>query len=275
MVQGTVRFTPLLNTNDSFEVRSTFRKLAGPRFLQMLAEQMETMLLEEHLDAKIAEYLQEAGLGWLSPQAARQIVERQYGKQFTDLLRAQLQQLVDLAVPHLNDPKNAEKLLVKLGQELLCFSLSERYDSPPMWAHYGGNHSGFVVAFNTGDDWFQHRKDGKTTRLQKVTYFDGKVEEPFESPQAAFISKTTDWAYEREWRLYANAEQADTITAGPQGPVHLISFPPEAVNHVIVGAKATDETVDQIRMALGRYPSASLYRAVPEPFTQTYKLVTI
>lgn len=39
---GTVRFTPLINTNDTFEVRSTFEKLAGPKFILMLSEQMDT-----------------------------------------------------------------------------------------------------------------------------------------------------------------------------------------------------------------------------------------
>lgn len=41
---GTVRFTPLLDTNDTFEVRSTFDKLAGPKMLSMLAEQMDNTL---------------------------------------------------------------------------------------------------------------------------------------------------------------------------------------------------------------------------------------
>ncbi|MFV0513593.1 MAG: hypothetical protein ACK5MY_08200 [Jhaorihella sp.] len=33
---GTVRFTPLMNENDIFEVRSTFETLAGPKFIAML-----------------------------------------------------------------------------------------------------------------------------------------------------------------------------------------------------------------------------------------------
>jgi hypothetical protein len=32
--QGTVRFTALLNTNDCFEVRSTFKQLVGPNTLK-------------------------------------------------------------------------------------------------------------------------------------------------------------------------------------------------------------------------------------------------
>ena len=43
---GTVRFTPLMNTNDTFEVRSTFEKLAGPKFIAMLSQRMDTTLSE-------------------------------------------------------------------------------------------------------------------------------------------------------------------------------------------------------------------------------------
>lgn len=43
---GTVRFTPLMKTNDTFEVRSTSENLAGPNFIAMLTEQMDTTVSE-------------------------------------------------------------------------------------------------------------------------------------------------------------------------------------------------------------------------------------
>lgn len=44
---GTVRFTPLMNTNDSFEVRATFDKVAGPKFLSMLKGQIDALWSRE------------------------------------------------------------------------------------------------------------------------------------------------------------------------------------------------------------------------------------
>jgi hypothetical protein len=241
---GTVRFTALLNTNDSFEVRSTFKKLAGPRFLKMLAEQMDDTVSEANIDAMIAEQLKEAGLGWFPKEVALQMIEAQHGGKFLAVLRAQMQTAVDtFMLPCLNDPKNAEALLEKLGHELLCFSLSERSDSAPMWAHYAANHAGFVVAFDTEHEWFKHRKNGQKTRIQKVTYFDGMVEEPLENVSAALISKTTDWAYEKEWRLYVTEDQVDATFGGANDPVHVLNFPASAIDRVIVGSKATAETV--------------------------------
>ncbi len=269
---GTVRFTALLNTNDSFEVRSTFKKLAGPRFLKMLAEQMDVTVGEANIDAMIAEQLKEAGLGWFPKEIALQMIEAQHGGEFLSMVRAQMQTAVDtLMLPYLNDPKNAETLLEKLGRELLCFSLSERFDSAPMWAHYAANHAGFVVAFDTEHEWFKRRKNGQKTCIQKVTYFDGIVEEPLENVSAALISKTTDWAYEKEWRLYVKKDQVDATFGDANDPVHVLNFPESAVERVIVGSKATAETVSRIKSVLSRkYPHARLTRADPNRNTHSY-----
>lgn len=273
---GTVRFTPLLDTNDTFEVRSTFDKLAGPKMLSMLAEQMDNTLSEESVRKLTADMLKENGLGFLPPDLALQIAEQHYGGNFMGMLRQQMQQAVDtMLVPHFNDPENAKKLLEKLGRDLLCFSLSERMDSPPMWAHYADNNAGFVVAFDTENAWFHQRKNGEKTRLQKVAYFDGKLDEPLENPQAAFISKTTDWAYEREWRLYIKNGEADLTVGDADDPIQLLKFLPEAVDRIILGAKTRPEIADRIREAVAsRYPHAPVMCAVPNRQSHTYDEVS-
>lgn len=272
---GTVRFTPLLDTNDTFEVRSTFEKLAGPKMLAILAEQMDKILSEDSVRKLVADSLKKNGLGWLSPDMAIKIAERHYDGNLKGLLRLQVRHVVDrMLVPHLNDPENAKKILEELWRDSLCFSLSERMDSPPMWAHYADNNAGFVVAFDTEHAWFRQRKSGKETRLQKVAYFDGKLKEPLENPQAAFISKTTDWAYEREWRLYINNGEADLIVGSAEAPIQLLEFPPEAVDRVILGAKARPEVATRIREAVAnRYPHATVTRAVPNRDSLTYNEV--
>lgn len=275
--QGTVRFTPLMNTNDSFEVRSTFRKLAGPRFMEMLAEHMDTAANETNIEAMIAEQLQQAGLGEVSPNVVMKMLEAEHGGQFIQTLRNLTQSLLNTeVVPRLNDPQIAEKMLEKFGRESLCFSLSERADSAPMWAHYADNHQGFVVAFDTDHEWFTQRKDGKKNRLQKVTYFDGMVEEPLENVYAAFMSKTIDWAYEREWRLYAAVNQVDATYGSGDDPVHVVNFPADAVQRVIVGSRATPETIENIRSVLKmNYPHASLTKATPNRSTASFDEVDI
>lgn len=269
---GTVRFTPLLDTNDTFEVRSTFDKLAGPKMLSMLAEHMDNALSEESVRKMTANMLKENGFEWLSPDLALRFAEQQHGGNFMGILRAKMQQVVNtMLVPQFNDPGNAKKLLEKLGRNLLCFSLSERMDSSPMWAHYADNNTGFVVAFDTENSWFRQRENGEKTRLQKVAYFDGKLDELLENPRVALVSKTTDWAYEREWRLYIKNGEADLTIGNADEPIHLLKFPPEAVDRIILGPKASPEIADRIRVAVAnRYPHAPVMRAVPNRESHTY-----
>lgn len=270
--EGTIRFTPLLDTNDTFEVRSTFNKLAGPKLLAMLSEQMDNVLSKEAMLQMTEDMLKEHGLDFLPPEQILNMADLHYGGNLMGLMRVQMQNAIDtMLVPYANDPKNIEKLLQRLGSNLLCFSLSERMDSPPMWAHYADNNAGFVIAFDTEHAWFHQRRSGEKKRLQKVAYFDGKLEEPLESPQEAFISKTTDWAYEQEWRLYIKDGEADLTVGSADEPIQLLNFPPEAVDRVILGAKARPEVVARISEAIeSRYPNARLMRAVPNWHSHTY-----
>ena len=269
---GTVRFTPLLDTNDTFEVRSTFDKLAGPKMLAMLSEQMDETLSEQAMLQMSADILRQNGLNFLDPEFVLKLADEHYGGNLMGLMRSHMQNAVDsVLVPYFNDPSNVREILENLGRNLLCFSMSERMDSSPMWAHYASNHTGFVVAFDTEHTWFHQRKSGEKTRLQKVAYFDGKLEEPLQSPQDAFISKTTDWSYEREWRLYIKDGEADSIVGSLDEPIHLLEFPPEAVNRVILGSKTRPDIVARIRKVMNfRYPNAQLMRAVPDRHSHTY-----
>ncbi|WP_374428718.1 DUF2971 domain-containing protein [Tabrizicola sp.] len=275
--QGTVRFTPLMNTNDSFEIRSTFKKFAGPRFLKMLGEQMDIATSEANFEAMLVEKMKEFGIDGVHPQAIIQMIEAQQGGDFLQLLRIQIQGTIDtVMLPLLNDPQYAQQLLEDFGRNLLCFSLSERADSAPMWAHYADNHQGFVVAFDTDHEWFKQRKDGKKNRLQKVIYFDGMVEEPLENVSASFMSKTTDWTYEREWRLYAQVDQVDAIYGSDDDPVHVVNFPADAVQRVIVGSKATPETIESIKSVLKKkYPHAGLTKSTPNRSTTSFDEVEV
>ena len=66
---GTVRFTPLMNTNDSFEVRATFDKVAGPKFLSMLKEQIDSLWSRDFAKSLIEELLKARGASFVSADA--------------------------------------------------------------------------------------------------------------------------------------------------------------------------------------------------------------
>jgi Protein of unknown function (DUF2971) len=274
---GTVRFTPLMNSNDSFEIRSTFHTLAGPRFIQLLYKQLDAAVAEEKLESMIADVLQKNGFNWIPVSLARYALEVKFGRDFVNVLRSQMQTAVDsFLIPQLNSKANLASLLERFGREFLCFSLSERYDIAPMWAHYADSGKGFVVAFDTENEWFTLRKTGEKSRLQKVTYFDGKVEEPLENVPAALISKTSEWEYEREWRLYIREQQVDVTIATTDDPIYLLSFPAKAVQRIIVGEKASAQLVERIRLTIAeKYPHALLTKVIPNRDTHVFEEMRI
>ena len=235
--KGSMRFTPLKNTNDLFEVRAPFKNFVGPKLIKMYKDAMQKALRKNNFDPilknkKIKEDVKNIAIKYRE----------------TELF------------PSLNSDEQTHKLFDAIGKKL-CFSLSKRANISPMWAHYANHHEGFVIAFDTKSAWFKEWKDGESKSLIKVPYFDDKMEEPLDDILKAIFSKGKDWEYEREWRILADESQVD-VTNGTLGePIHLVSFPPEAVQRIILGKKMKPDVESKIKeIACAKYPHAKLHR---------------
>lgn len=272
---GMVRFTHLLDTNDSFEVRKTFRRFAGPKFIGMLKQATLTLITPDYIDQKIQENLAEAGLN-VPVSLVRDMVKKMYGTSVEEFLRSRMGGIIDMFSGSIDQAKSPEDFLIEIGSILLCFSLSERYDIAAMWAHYGGNHTGIVIAFDTDHPWFKNDKNPADSKLQKIKYLDDQNDELLDDLQAAFSSKTSDWAYEREWRLNCAMEHIEKTVDLGTDKLYLRSFPSEAVISVIIGAKASSNTVDHVRDVLKkRYPRAKIQQAIPRRMEVAFALKDI
>ncbi|BBQ03591.1 hypothetical protein BSFA1_87190 (plasmid) [Burkholderia sp. SFA1] len=99
-------------------------------------------------------------------------------------------------------------------------SFSERSDSTLMWAHYANYHSGFCIEYDISSLPFRHPL---ALNMYPVIY----REKPFDATESfiryqernrlhlnmAALVKSTDWSYEKEWRLvFSNGVLA---TPGP------------------------------------------------------------
>ncbi|CAM3267053.1 DUF2971 domain-containing protein [Pseudomonas fragariae (ex Marin et al. 2024)] len=95
-----------------------------------------------------------------------------------------------------------------LATGVLC--LSANATSPLMWSHYGQQHRGVCIEYDTSDL--------KSTRIHKVVYGqsreiladailrwlqDGDVQSQLEVERASLLTKSGEWRYEKEWRLLA------------------------------------------------------------------------
>lgn len=142
---------------------------------------------------------------------------------------------------------------------LLC--LTESHDNLTMWAHYGESHQGMVIGFDASHTYFQNSDGsaGAPSHLKPVIYCGNRPKLTWSglTSEDIFLAKGKDWKYEREWRMFAQLDRANSIEQIELEPVHLFRYPQESVTRVIIGCRATLETVDQVKTAMTSIPKLS------------------
>lgn len=152
---------------------------------------------------------------------------------------------------------------------LLC--LTESHENLTMWAHYGDKHQGMVIGFDATHPYFQNSSGsaGAPCHLKPVIYYGSRPKLTWSGLKSEdiFLAKGEDWKYEREWRMFAQLDKASSIKQTEAGPVHLFPYPHESVTKVIMGCRATPETVDQVKTAMASTPNlsrAELFKATAD-----------
>ncbi len=264
--KGSVRFTPLSNTNDLFEVRAPFENFVGPKLTKMYEDGRQRVLSNPNLSEAILKRsfdiaIKKSGIFLHDSDRAFEYLKKTKGKKVTeDADNIAIKKIETELFPSLNSDEQTHKLFDAIGKKL-CFSLSKRANISPMWAHYANHHEGFVIAFDTKSSWFKEWENGESKNLIKVPYFDKKMKEPLDNPRKAIFSKGKDWEYEREWRILAEKHQVDRIKKAPEEPIYLMNFPPEAVQRIILGKRIKPDVERQIKeIACAKYPHAKLHR---------------
>jgi hypothetical protein len=205
----------------------------------------------------------------------RALLQKQLGEDYLIILQQKLHDFGDMMLIGLNEHLSSEAgVLDWWAAKMAALSLTEDPHSATMWAYYAAEGRGFVIAFRTSDDFFRAKNGKSGYRLHKVTYFDGLLDEVFDDPYAAMISKTSDWRHEREWRLYNDPGDADQVLSLNGQYIHLFDLPASAVEGVIVGYRSAEATIERLREALNqRVPHATLRGVQPDRsagrFTET------
>lgn len=127
---------------------------------------------------------------------------------------------------------------------LLC--LTGRDDGVMMWSHYASRHEGFVVGFKT---------EVLSCLSPSCSFFEVVYEDrPLCTPldfihvgmnyglaEKVFSIKSPEWAYEKEWRCLFGIGQLDGADS--------LSFPPAAVDNIILGSLVSAETENLLKSA--------------------------
>ncbi|MEJ2744166.1 MAG: DUF2971 domain-containing protein [bacterium] len=120
-----------------------------------------------------------------------------------------------LAEGHYRDPENLAETRRQKISRFGIFSVAEVEDNLLMWSHYADSHKGFCVGFDVSGlkDYFQGSPDhNMAIELHRIKYYKRppminqyKVN-PRHTEEAvveSIIMKSSDWAYEKEYRFIA------------------------------------------------------------------------
>lgn len=124
-----------------------------------------------------------------------------------------------------------------------------------MWSHYADGGGGFLIEFDAQHDWFWAKREERDSfrHLRQVKYLDRTPAYFLNlAEDTALYSKGIEWNYEKEWRIIRNFNDA-VVKVGPDSygkDVLLFAIPPSAVKGVVIGYKATKESVGKARTAV-------------------------
>lgn len=115
-----------------------------------------------------------------------------------------------------------------IHRNIIGLSLTEDKENLLMWAHYAANHSGFVIEFNTNNNFFQDdskylfkvtcdksRPNVKTNEfasliinLVELIKENKKIPKKYFDEISKVFRKSTNWEYEKEWRLITTTDKS-------------------------------------------------------------------
>jgi hypothetical protein len=145
--------------------------------------------------------------------------------------------------------------IIEASKVASIFSVSRRWNSSLMWAHYAESHTGFCVGFNAEHPFFSTKSSlvDNFLELGPVSYLPERhtvssTKMDREGMIANLTTKSEDWRYEQEERMVIHIEGAAKTIINPNGqpPIHLFNVPHDAVVEVVVGVKSNENTIREI-----------------------------
>ena len=221
-----IRYTQPAAFNDPFEVRPYVSQLSSPAEFE---ETIDGLLAAE----TIRVYDQLADL----PQniVSYDFFQTELKKRREDIGQA-MHECAGAFVPMLRSIMHR-----KLNELLGILSLAEKADDLLMWSHYATSHEGFVIGFDSTHRYFNAGRSPKDElyHLRRVQYRERRPQAPLTSLTSTdvFLVKSTQWAYEREWRIIRPLADADEVIPCQPYQIHLFKFPADSIREIALGCR--------------------------------------
>lgn len=165
------------------------------------------------------------------------------------------------------------------SESLRVFCVAEESDNLLMWAHYASDHAGLVFGLDVLDHGPLCLGEARQVRYQQnlpsvppissivntILGLEGERVNLETLGWTSFLTKSTDWAYEKEWRSVKVAETR------PGATFEARSFLPAELKAVYFGIRMEPATQAKIQALLQRdFDHVAQYQA--EPSTETYSV---
>lgn len=146
-----------------------------------------------------------------------------------------------------------------LARKFGVISLSRRFDSPLMWAHYADAHRGIALEFDDGLFGAPPMEVIYNQNRPQVSAEHGRSMGDVDY----FRVKSTDWRYEDEVRYMLELAKAElTPTSDPRGhPVYVVPIDISHLRSVTFGCDFDPDLPDQLHELLKGFPEVEYFEA--------------
>jgi hypothetical protein len=160
-------------------------------------------------------------------------------------------------------------------------SLAQVCDNITMWSHYSKDHSGFVIEFNSENEFFNRRKKPhdpirclhevkyETVRPDIKLYNRELSEDEMLNylAEKILLTKSIHWAYEQELRIILPLDETAKMIEKENQRIHLHYFESSVIKAVYLGVNASETTHKQLTTILSqpRYQHVTLHHGSLNP----------
>lgn len=233
-----IRFTQPKYLNDPFDLHISFKKFISKVDYD---KHIDAEKLYQKIISKFNESLASSNLAYsfddfLSRQGKTE-------EEFKQLFTEQMNSFSSVLTTENDFIK--EFFANEMNKSFGVLSLTESPDSIPMWAHYANVHQGFVLIFDSENNFFNGDvvNDKDFGKIIKVNYPEKKttIETLKEIKSDPLFQKHKSWSYENEWRMLLPLEKRAEIK---YPDIYLFDIPPEAIHGVIFGFRCEKKLKD-------------------------------
>jgi hypothetical protein len=169
----------------------------------------------------------------------------------------------------ISDPKKLEAAIAEneryhyaaICDQYRVYCLTEKPNSPLMWAHYACSHTGVCLEFDTKRAPFTEAFPPFTGGLLKVDYRTTYPSYDIVSGgYRALFTKSVDWSYEAEWRLIAEARGFARSIWTLKTNNDFLTLPSGVLKSVTIGCLTDESSRQQIERLVSTIAPGVLVR---------------